>query len=102
MMTNNQIISLDKIVMQGKGNIISNMGGEKIMLSVQQGKYYNLGEIGGDIWDLLDGKLSIQQLVSELLSEYDVEKTVCEEQVISFLELLQKEGLITIADLENS
>ena len=28
------------------------MDGEKVMLSINNGKYYNLGEIGGDIWEL--------------------------------------------------
>jgi len=32
-----------------EGNIVSNMDGEKVMLSIKNGKYYNLGEIGGFI-----------------------------------------------------
>ena len=34
-----------------KGNIVSDMGGEKVMLSIENGKYYNLGEMGGEIWE---------------------------------------------------
>ena len=51
-MIKNQNISLNQTLSQVKGNIVSDMGGEKVMLSVNNGKYYNLGEIGGDIWDL--------------------------------------------------
>ena len=47
--------------MQVKGNIVSDMGGEKVMLSVNKGKYYNLGEIGGDIWELIR-KISVNQI----------------------------------------
>ena len=79
-----------------KGNIVSDMGGEKVMLSVNNGKYYNLGEIGGDIWELIEGKPSVNQLVATLMSNYNVEQSECEEQVISFLELLLKEGLIEV------
>ena len=35
------------------------MGGEKVMLSVKNGKYYNLGEIGGEIWELIRGRLQL-------------------------------------------
>jgi hypothetical protein len=94
MMINKSMISIDQIFSQVKGNIVSNMGGEKVMLSVKQGKYYNLGEIGGRIWGLIDGEVSVQQLILKLISEYDVNQAECEEQVLSFLDHLLKENLI--------
>jgi hypothetical protein len=90
-------ISLGQSVVQIKGNIVSNMGGEKVMLSVKNGKYYNLGDIGGAIWDLIEEKTSVNQLVIKLMSNYEVAQSECEDQVISFLELLFEEGLIEIS-----
>jgi hypothetical protein len=90
-------ISLNNSVNQVKGNIVSDMGGEKVMLSVNKGKYYNLGEIGGDIWELTEEQIAVDQLVATLLSKYNVVQSECEEQVISFLELLLEEGLIEIS-----
>lgn len=97
-MIKNKGISLNKFVVQVRGNIVSDMGGEKVMLSVKNGKYYNLGEIGGDIWDLIEEKIPVNQLISLLKSKYNVVQTECEEQVISFLDLLVEEGLIEISD----
>ena len=91
-----QNISLNHRIVQSNGNIVSDMGGEKVMLSVNKGKYFNLGEIGGDIWELIEETTSVNQLVSVLMSKYNVEQSDCEEQVISFLELLLKEGLIEV------
>ena len=63
------------------------MDGEKVMLSIQKGKYYNLGEIGGEIWELIEEPNNqLISLVTMLVSKYDVEQTECEEQVVSFLE----------------
>lgn len=93
-MNTNQNFSLNEKVVQGKGNIVSEMGGEKVMLSIENGKYYNLGEIGGGIWDLMQEPIKVDQVVSILISKYDVEQTECEEQVISFLNQLNEEGLI--------
>ncbi|WP_017378578.1 lasso peptide biosynthesis PqqD family chaperone [Paenisporosarcina sp. TG-14] len=87
---------------QSPGNIVSDMDGEKVMLSVRNGKYYNLGELGGEIWDLIKEPLTSQQLVANLRSKYDVDQTECEEQVIDFLSQLKKDGLITIEDKVNS
>jgi len=89
-------ISLGHSVVQTKGNLVSNMGGEKVMLSVKNGKYYNLGEIGGAIWELIEEETSVNQLVTKLLSNFNVTQNECEEQVVSFLELLLEEGLIEI------
>lgn len=46
-MIKSQTVSLNDYFVQGTGNIVSDMGGEKVMLSVLNGKYYNLGEVGG-------------------------------------------------------
>jgi CRISPR/Cas system CSM-associated protein Csm4 (group 5 of RAMP superfamily) len=91
-------ISTGHIVTQGEGNIVSDMDGEKVMLSIENGKYYNLGEIGGVIWDLIKIPTLIDQLVNTLLAQYEVEKSECEEQVMSFLKMLHDEGLIKVEE----
>lgn len=88
----------NQLYTQSPGNIVSDMDGEKVMLSVYNGKYYNLGEIGGVIWELIKEPLTVQELVTTLLSKYNVDQTECEEQVITFLIQLKKEGLINIED----
>lgn len=91
-------VSTGHIITQGEGNIVSDMDGEKVMLSIENGKYYNLGEMGGVIWDLIKIPTSINQLVDTLLAEYEVEKSECEEQVMAFLKMLNGEGLIKVEE----
>ncbi|MDG0791772.1 lasso peptide biosynthesis PqqD family chaperone [Cohnella ginsengisoli] len=79
---------------QSKDHIVSDMDGEKVMLSVQKGKYYNLGEVGGRIWDLLASPCTVQQLIDNLLAQYEVEPETCRAHVASFLDTLWSEGLI--------
>lgn len=95
-MITNLTISLSHVVLQGKGNIVSDMGGEKVMLSINNGKYYNLGEMGGEIWDLIQMPIGVKQIVNTLISSYQVEQIECEKEVISFLNHLFIEGLIEI------
>lgn len=89
-------ISVNEKVIQGKGNIVSNMGEEKVMFSINNGKYYNLGEIGAKIWDAIKEPMELNEIVKSLMSVYQVEQKVCEEQVLSFLDHLYEEGLIEI------
>ncbi|MEH7226489.1 lasso peptide biosynthesis PqqD family chaperone [Bacillus sp. JJ1566] len=74
------------------------MGGEKVMLSVLKGKYYNLGEIGGAIWDLLSEPTTVEKLVTSLLETFDVDRQECESHVNEFLEQLRKEELIQLSN----
>ncbi|NRD76973.1 lasso peptide biosynthesis PqqD family chaperone [Bacillus sp. BRMEA1] len=80
---------------RNEGNILSDMDGEKVMLSIQNGKYYNLGTLGGEIWDLIGEPISIQEIVATLQLMYDVDPAQCEEHVSLFLRQLVDEGLIT-------
>lgn len=97
-MITNQSISLSDKVTQGKGNIVSDMGGEKVMLSINNGKYYNLGVMGGEIWGLMKEPTIVNKMVTALISTYDVENMECEEHVIAFLNHLYEEGLIEIVN----
>ena len=92
----NETIALTTSVVQADGNIVSDMGGEKVMLSIANGKYYNLGTVGGTIWEYIKEPISVEQLVDKLVMEFDVKRAVCEEQVVSFLQTLNKEGLIQV------
>ncbi|UXH42747.1 lasso peptide biosynthesis PqqD family chaperone [Rossellomorea vietnamensis] len=83
-------------IQQRKGNIVSNMNGEMVMLSIHNGKYYNFGEIGGQIWRSINGTISIDSLVGTLMETYEIEEETCREQVLLFLEDLLTEQLIEV------
>ncbi len=96
-MMDTKLITTQSTVLQNKKLFVSDMNGEKVMLSIDSGKYYNLGEIGGKIWELLADEISVKQLVQTLVFHYNVEQSECEEQVLSFLENLRREGLVEIS-----
>lgn len=89
-------ITLENTVYQASGNIVSNMNGEVVMLNVDNGKYYNLGEIGGLIWEKLKDPIKLRQLVSDILDEYDVKDIECEQQVLEFVNSLLVENLVIV------
>lgn len=82
------------LIRDGEGNIISDMDGETVMFSIVNGKYYNLGEIGGVIWGLLEHPKTPKEIIGNLLCEYEVDEETCETQVIHFLDRLFEERLI--------
>lgn len=100
-MITNDLLTLTTVVKQSEGNIVSVMDGEKVMLSISNGKYYNLGRIGGDIWDLIIEPTSIKHIVEKLIYQYDVSVEICEEHVISFLYALKEENIVELVPVDN-
>jgi hypothetical protein len=92
------IITTQDTVVQAQGNLASQMGGETVMMSIESGKYYNLGEIGGRIWELVAAPVGVSELVSTLTAEYDVSAEACEAQVIDFLNKLAGENLVIVQE----
>ena len=89
-------IHLKSIIVQVGGNIVSDMDGEKVMLSIKNGKYYNLGEVGGFIWECIQQPKSIGNVIEEVQAAYDITAEQCEADIIPFLEMLREESLIEI------
>ncbi|MEF3352112.1 lasso peptide biosynthesis PqqD family chaperone [Paenibacillus sp. GYB006] len=94
-MTEN-VVMLTETYIQEEGYVVSDMNGDKVMMSIQSGKYYNLGKTGGRIWELLSEGNTIPNLVHTLTTEFTVSIDQCEKHVYTFMQQLYKEGLIKI------
>jgi hypothetical protein len=102
MSMNMELISTKQLISQSPDNLVSDMNGEKVLMSINSGKYYNLGRVGGRIWEAVQSPTSIEQVIAILLSEYDIDQASCEAQVKSFVQLLYSESLVQINEDINS
>lgn len=60
---------------------------------------YTLNEIGTMIWQLIDGKKTVGQMIESVCSAYEVTPEEAEEDAVDFLKSLEEAGLIrTIKD----
>ncbi|GAK38792.1 lasso peptide biosynthesis PqqD family chaperone [Paenibacillus urinalis] len=89
-----ETILQDVHYIQQEGHVVSDMNGDKVMMSIQSGKYYNLGRTGGRIWELLADGNTISEIVNILSAEYSIDQSTCGQQVELFMNSLLKEGLI--------
>ena len=91
-------IDLNTIVAKNMELISSDLDGETVMMSVENGKYYGLNNIGSRIWALIERPCLVTDLRNSLISEFDVESEKCEQDLISFLDDLLQKGVIEILD----
>jgi methyltransferase-like protein len=51
---------------------------------------YTLNETGAFIWENIDGKKNVGEIIEALTEEYDIDEKVAEEDVFAFIENLKK------------
>ena len=95
-------ICLDDIVERGADLVEAEIQDEVVVIKRDSGACYCLNEIGARVWNLLSRPTRISDVCTALMTEYRVETSVCERQVLDLLEELRAEGLIAKACLESS
>lgn len=86
----------DQTILKRKSGLMTaNMNGSAVMMDISTGKYYNLGQTGGRIWELLEAPTTLPTLVQSLTAEYDISPEQCREEVMTFLRQLADRNLIT-------
>jgi len=70
--------------------------GEVVALDVEKGQCYGLDSVGTEIWRLLEKETSVQEMVAELSSRYDVDEATCRSDVLRLVGELDDEGLLIV------
>jgi hypothetical protein len=90
-------LSPNTIVTAASDQVSCAVGNESVILGIKNSVYYGLNEVGASVWKLLLQKqMTIAELRDSLLEEYEVEKDLCERDLVGLLEKMQAEGLIQV------
>jgi hypothetical protein len=86
-----------KFVINEPTVVHDHIDGETVILNLDTGNYYGVGDVGADIWDLVVRGKAADDIISGIQEKY-----LCsageEETIYSFLKQLQEEGLIIACD----
>ena len=83
--TNKKEISKESVIKQIDDIVASEIDGETVMMSIENGSYYGLDPIGSYVWELLETPIKVADLIDTLLEKYDVDEKTCEKDVLHFL-----------------
>ncbi len=78
--------------------LASEMDGETVMMSIENSEYYSLSKIGTVIWGILETEITFSKLIDILTEKYNVERNICENDTLEFLENSIKKNVILIND----
>ncbi|HZD11212.1 MAG TPA: PqqD family peptide modification chaperone [Candidatus Binatia bacterium] len=67
-----------------------------VMMSLEQGAYYGLDDIGTHIWEQLREPVSVTSLCDDFCARFDVQRAQCQTDVLAFMQELLSEGMVQI------
>lgn len=76
--------------------ICCELNGQAVILSLTTGQYYGLDEVGSRVWALIQEPRTMSELQAVLLTEFDVEPSVCHQDLNNLINELRSVGLIQI------
>lgn len=76
--------------------IVSQMGSDVVMMSIERGNYYGLNPVATRIWQLIGQDASIGMICEQLANEFDVASEECASAVYAFIIRLLDERLVEI------
>ena len=86
---------LKSILSHSSSIVTRKTGNEYILVPItnniaDMNSVYTLNETGAFIWEQIDGKRSVEEIIVALTTEYDIDKQNAESDVFSFIENMSK------------
>ena len=72
---------------------------EMVLLDMESENYFGLDEVGTDIWQAMQEKETLKEVLEVLLEQYEVEAEVLERDLSEFVDKLVNSGLVKVEAL---
>ena len=86
------------IVVATKDQSSCPLGDDTVILDLKAGLYFSLDNVGAMIWQLIQQPKSVKELREAILETYEVEREVCEHDLLALLRELATRNLVEIRD----
>jgi len=89
-------VQLDTILGRDESILESDIGDEKVMMSIALGRFWGTNAMGRQVYDLCDGKRRLEQLCELLMDQFDVDAETCQREVLAFAQRAVERGLLVV------
>ena len=72
--------------------------GEAIIINLANGIYYSMDKVGGLIWEMIEGKQSLEEMITATVARYDVSREQAQADIQLLVEELLRENLVTASE----
>lgn len=74
------------------------MDGEAIMINLSTGVYHSMGKIGAVIWELIEKKYSLEEIIRTITAQYDISSAQAQADVENLVAELIHENLVSVSN----
>jgi 5'(3')-deoxyribonucleotidase len=87
--------ALNSVLSHSPSVVTRKTGNEYVLVPISNNiadmnSVYTLNETGAFIWELIDGKREVEEIISELTKEYDIDVSTARADVMDFVEKMNK------------
>jgi hypothetical protein len=79
---------------QNKSIVQSKIGEEVVMLDMESGFYFGLNSVASVIWGLMANEIGFEELIDQLMAQFEVEKSLCETDTKELLDQMLEKNII--------
>jgi Coenzyme PQQ synthesis protein D (PqqD) len=84
------------IISRSPSVLTAEVDGEVVMMSIQQGQYFGLDDIGSDIWKRIEPPCSFAALVDGLTVDYDADRATILADVHGLLLRMAEQDVVRL------
>ena len=94
---------LDKSFVKDDNLMARNIAGETLIVPIRNSigdlnSIYTLNEVGARVWQMIDGRTPVQEIVGAISREYDVTIDEAAVDVVELLDSMTEAGLVRLVE----
>jgi hypothetical protein len=90
-------IAESTVISRSPAVLTAEVDGEVVMMSIEQGQYFGLDDIGSDIWRRLDPPCAFADLIDRLAADYDADRASIAADVRTLLARMAAHDVVRLA-----
>ncbi|CAA0096608.1 Uncharacterised protein [BD1-7 clade bacterium] len=90
------MLNLQSTIGRNPDILFSDVDQEIILMNLESGSYFTLNAVGSEIWNLLESDMSIDALVNELITRFEISVEDCQKSVMTYMQKLIDVAAVSI------
>ena len=87
----------DATIVRTSETLATEVDGEIVLISIRDGRYFGLDQVGSEIWRRLETPKRVDALCAELKEHFDGDPDTIERETMTFLDTLSGSNLVQTA-----
>jgi len=89
-------IGATTLISRSPSVLTAEIDGEIVMMSIEQGRYFGLDDIGSDIWKRIDPPCSFAALIDALAADYVADRATIAADVQALLDRMAEQDVVRL------